>query len=111
MAGAVALENGLKYAFHRARPEPFFAMAPETYSFPSGHALFSTCFYGALAGLLAANVKGASLRAAIWVAAGMLVLAIGLSRVYLGVHYPTDVIGGYLVAISLVCFVRGLARE
>jgi membrane-associated phospholipid phosphatase len=45
MAGAVVIENGLKLLVHRARPEPFFGVvAPETYSFPSGHTLFSTCF-------------------------------------------------------------------
>ncbi len=98
MAGAVVLENGLKYALHRARPEPFFGTAPESYSFPSGHALFSACFYGALAWMFAARTRNVGARAAIWTASLVLIAAIGLSRVYLGVHYPTDVIGGYLVA-------------
>ena len=98
MAGAVVLENALKYAVHRTRPEPFFGTPPESYSFPSGHALFSACFYGALAWMLAARTRNAGACAAIWTAALALIAAIGLSRVYLGVHYPTDVIGGYLVA-------------
>jgi len=51
MAGAVVLDNALKYAFHRARPEPFFATTPESFSFPSGHALFSACFFVAMAAL------------------------------------------------------------
>jgi undecaprenyl-diphosphatase len=97
MAGAVVLENGLKYALHRARPEPFFGVAPETYSFPSGHALFSACFYGTLAWILAAGTQNRSARAAIWTVSLVLIAAIGLSRLYLGVHYPTDVIAGYLV--------------
>jgi undecaprenyl-diphosphatase len=97
MAGAVVLENGLKYALHRARPEPFFGMAPETYSFPSGHALFSACFYGTLAWIFA-GTRNRRARAAIWALSLMLIAAIGLSRLYLGVHYPTDVIAGYLVA-------------
>ena len=98
MAGAVVLENALKYALHRARPEPFFGTAPETYSFPSGHALFSACFYGALAWIFAARARHGEARAAIWTAALVLIAAIGLSRVYLGLHDPTDVIAGYLVA-------------
>jgi undecaprenyl-diphosphatase len=98
MAGAVVLENALKFAVHRARPEPFFGTAPETYSFPSGHALFSACFYGAIAWLLSAAFRNFGPRAAIWAISLALIAAIGLSRLYLGVHYPTDVIAGYLVA-------------
>jgi undecaprenyl-diphosphatase len=98
MAGAVVLENALKYALHRARPEPFFGTAPESYSFPSGHTLFSACFYGVLAWIFAARTQNVGARAATWTASLVLIAAIGLSRVYLGVHYPTDVIAGYLVA-------------
>jgi len=98
MAGAVVLENALKFAFQRARPEPFFGTAPETYSFPSGHALFSACFYGAFAWLLGAAFRNPGVRAAIWTISLALIAAIGLSRLYLGFHYPTDVIAGYLVA-------------
>jgi undecaprenyl-diphosphatase len=99
MAGAVVLDNLLKYAFHRVRPEPFFGISPETYSFPSGHVLFSACFYGMLGLVFAADVRSVLSRAAIWAAAALLVSAIGLSRIYLGVHYPTDVIAGLLVGL------------
>ena len=98
MAGALVLDLSLKYAFHRQRPEPFFVPLPHTYSFPSGHALFSVCFYGVLAGLLADRIKSLPVRISIWTVAVVLVVAIGLSRIYLGVHYPTDVLGGYLAA-------------
>jgi undecaprenyl-diphosphatase len=80
MAGAVVLDNVLKYAFHRLRPDPFFGIAPETYSFPSGHVLFSSCFYGMLACVFAANFRRAQSRAAAWTAAALLVGAIGFSR-------------------------------
>jgi undecaprenyl-diphosphatase len=90
MAGAELLEYILKIQFHRQRPEPFFGtLLPASYSFPSGHALLSFCCYGALAAFAGALAR---------VAAAALILGIGVSRVYLGVHYATDVIAGYLVA-------------
>ncbi len=55
--GALVLDLTLKYAFHRPRPTPFFVALPRTYSFPSGHALFSFCFYGdVIAGYLQATL-------------------------------------------------------
>ena len=93
--GSVVLDTSLKLLFHRARPEPFFGPVPQSYSFPSGHALSSFCFYGILAGLLDTRVRSLAVRISIWIAAALLVLAIGVSRIYLGVHYPTDVIAGY----------------
>jgi undecaprenyl-diphosphatase len=96
--GAVVLDVSLKLAFHRARPVPFFVDLPRTYSFPSGHALFSFCFYGVLAGVLAGRARLRWARILIWILAAVLVAAIGFSRVYLGVHYPSDVIAGYLAA-------------
>lgn len=98
MAGSLALDMTLKYAYHRTRPTAFFGVAPHSYSFPSGHALCSFCFYGVLAGLLSARTKSLAWRLVIWIAATVLVIAIGLSRIYLGVHYPSDVIAGYLAA-------------
>jgi len=98
MGGAVVLDNVLKYSFHRVRPEPFFGTAPESYSFPSGHMLFSCCFYGALVCILAASFRNGLSRAIVWATVVVLVTAIGLSRIYLGFHYPTDVIGGLLIA-------------
>jgi undecaprenyl-diphosphatase len=113
MAGAIVLENAMKYAIRRVRPEPFFGTEPDTYSFPSGHALLSSCFYWVLAELLAGRARSEPARAAIWCVAVLLVAAIGLSRIYLGVHYPTDVLGGYLTAafwLGIVKSIRGFRR-
>jgi undecaprenyl-diphosphatase len=98
MAGSLVLDLALKYAYHRTRPTAYFGMAPHSYSFPSGHAMCSFCFYGVLAGLLSARTKPLAWRVLIWFAAAVLVIAIGLSRIYLGVHYPSDVVAGYLAA-------------
>jgi membrane-associated phospholipid phosphatase len=98
MTGSLVLDLTLKYIYHRARPTAYFGMAPHSYSFPSGHALCSFCFYSVMAGLLSARIKSLAWRLLIWVAAVALVIAIGVSRIYLGVHYPSDVAAGYLAA-------------
>jgi undecaprenyl-diphosphatase len=100
--GSVILDVSLKLSFHRLRPTPFVGRVPMSYSFPSGHALSSFCFYGVLAGLVCARIRSPILRKLIWSTAALLVLAIGISRIYLGVHYPTDVVAGYVAAATWV---------
>jgi len=103
LAGAWLLDTGLKLFFARARPEPFYDYpAPSSYSFPSGHALFSVCFFGGLAVLLTHRLNGRIAQVTVWVVAVIVILLIGSSRVYLGVHYPTDVGGGYAVGLAWV---------
>src|ERR1051325_10713586 len=98
MAGGMLLQVALKFSFQRTRPEAFFGTLPHSYSFPSGHSLMSFCIYGVLAGLVTARIRSGAIRVVIWTAAAVLVAAIGLSRIYLGVHYPSDVVAGYLAA-------------
>jgi undecaprenyl-diphosphatase len=109
MMGAGILDASLKLAFHRARPDPFFTARPTTYSFPSGHALISLCFYGLLAGTLTHDMQSKWQRVLAWIAAVLLIALIGLSRVYLGVHWPSDVIAGYATALIWMGAVRVLA--
>jgi len=90
----------LKAGFHRPRPEPFFdTRLPASYSFPSGHAMLSFCLCLSAAVLFSANQKNRLLRAVIWIFWVGLSGAIGYSRIYLGVHYPSDVLAGYLAAL------------
>ena len=108
MLGALAWEIGLKLAFHRVRPEPFFGLvAPESYSYPSGHALFSTCFCGCCAWILTKRTIRRVNRVLVWVGAAVIVLLIGFSRIYLGVHFPSDVAAGFGVGFAWTAALAG----
>ncbi len=101
--GASLLLASLKIAFRRARPEPFFdTILPASYSFPSGHSLASFCFYGALAAIITVRIEKFRLKILVWLAATILILLIGISRIYLGVHYPSDVLAGFAVGLIWV---------
>jgi membrane-associated phospholipid phosphatase len=97
--GAQLLNDVLKDWFHRTRPAPVGLLIPaQAFSFPSGHAMVSAAFYFFLAYLGWRALSGW----ARWVWGGgllLLVLLIGLSRLYLGVHYLTDVVAGYLAGL------------
>lgn len=111
MLGAALLIWVLKLSFHRARPEPYFEiMPPKSYSFPSGHALGAFCFYGVLAALVADRVKSRQIRLIIWAAAILMIALIGVSRLYLGVHYPSDVLAGYAAGFVWVMTVASVDR-
>jgi undecaprenyl-diphosphatase len=106
MGGEIALDLALKPFYGRVRPEPFFGYAlPASYGFPSGHALGSLCFYGILASILAGHVSDMRAKLAIAISAFVVVFFIGLSRIYLGVHYPSDVVAGYSVGLFWIAVV------
>lgn len=105
--GGEALDQILKLLFHRPRPEAFFGLAePVTYSFPSGHAITSACFYGVLAAILSMRTRSVARKTALWIFAVFMAALIGLSRIYLGVHFPSDVAAGYAAAVIWVGAVR-----
>jgi undecaprenyl-diphosphatase len=111
MVGATILDQVLKLSFHRARPEPFFdIVSPGSFSFPSGHALASFCFYSTIAVLISRRTAYRSVRVVTWTLAVLLVLLIGLSRIYLGVHYATDVLAGYSAAFIWVMIIAAVDR-
>lgn len=94
--------EGLKYLFERSRPAGEALTVASGYSFPSGHAMISIAFYGFLAALLLKHGRG---RRQAWlgaIALYVLVLLIGLSRIYLNVHYLSDVVAGFLFGIIVL---------
>ena len=93
LGGAEILNLALKLSFHRARPEVGFVRL-DTYSFPSGHAMISTAAYGALAYLAWPQLRTHGRRALLVAATALVVALIGFSRLYLGVHYLSDVLAG-----------------
>ena len=111
MGSAAIVNNAIKLTFARARPGAFFGAVPDSYSFASGHALFSACFFSVVAGLIEAKLTSAWQRAFVWVFACSIIASIGLSRVYLGVHHLTDVIAGFALAALVVCLVRSVVAE
>lgn len=107
MVGAGLLNVTLKLAFKRPRPVPFFNLSvPESYSFPSGHALTGAVFFGALAAIVTTRVKSRRFQIVTWIVCTFMFVLIGFSRIYLGVHHTTDVIAGFAAALIWILVVR-----
>lgn len=84
----------------RPRPEEFRIINESGYSFPSGHSMISMAFYGYLIYLIYKYVKNKYLKWFLITILGILIVNIGISRIYLGVHYTSDVLAGFLISIS-----------
>jgi len=108
--GISALLNQiLKHIIQRPRPTEFRIIDERGYSFPSGHSMVSAAFYGFLIYLIYKNVKNKYLKCGLIAALSLLIVLIGTSRVYLGVHYTSDVLAGFLIAISyLIIFTTAI---
>ncbi|CRF45359.1 phosphatase PAP2 family protein [Helicobacter heilmannii] len=107
LVGEVALKS-LKHLVARPRPatngELYLAHG---FSFPSGHALAATLFYGSLAFLLCSSRASAGVKAGGFVLLFLWIFFMMYDRVYLGVHYPTDVLGGFCLGLGFVCCSMG----
>jgi undecaprenyl-diphosphatase len=116
VVGGVLLSNGLKYTFERPRPDFVpHAVRVFTSGFPSGHATLSAITYLTLGGLLASLHSSTRFKVYFLALAILLTVAVGISRLYLGVHYPTDVLAGWCIgaAWAALCWVvfRALQRR
>ena len=98
--GAGLLIQGVKLSFHRPRPHLFTPLLHETgFSFPSGHSLIAMVVYGLLGAFLMHLFTGKGPRRVVAALTVLLIFAIGVSRVYVGVHYPTDVLAGWTAGV------------
>lgn len=105
LALVIILNQVLKGIVQRARPDGFRLIAESGYSFPSGHSMVAMGFYGLLAWMCWRYYKDEpTMRWIYCTALGIVVVMIGVSRVYLGVHYASDVIAGFCVSMAWLVF-------
>lgn len=109
--GAIsAIDQLLKVLVRRPRPQGFRLVEAPGLSFPSGHSMAAMAFYGYGAWLVRCGACGLPFGAAIEVALAFVIFAVGVSRIYLGVHYASDVLGGFCLSFAwLVLFVHLVA--
>ena len=105
------LNQLLKRILQRPRPNEFRIIEETGYSFPSGHSMVSMAFYGYLIYLIYKYVKNKYIKWGLITILSILIVSIGISRIYLGVHYTSDVLGGFLIAVSyLIIYISGVNK-
>ncbi|MED3551318.1 phosphatase PAP2 family protein [Cytobacillus praedii] len=96
--GSAVLNQLLKYSFQRARPELHRLIEIDSYSFPSGHAMNAFTVYTIITFLLWRHIPSRAGRILLIIISALMIFTIGISRIYLGVHYPSDIIAGYFAS-------------
>ena len=105
------LNQLLKRILQRPRPTEYRIIEETGYSFPSGHSMISMAFYGYLIYLIYKYVKNKYIKWISIVLLSILICAVGISRIYLGVHYTSDVLGGFLISISyLIIYISAINK-
>ena len=105
------LNQLLKRILQRPRPTEFRIVEETGYSFPSGHSMVSMAFYGYLIYLIYRYIKNKYVKWILITILSILICLIGISRIYLGVHYTSDVLGGFLLSISyLVVYISSIKK-
>ena len=105
------LNHLLKRVLQRPRPTEYRIIEETGYSFPSGHSMVSMAFYGYLIYLIYKYVKNKYIKWSSIVLLSLLICSIGISRIFLGVHYTSDVLGGFFISISyLVIYVSAVNK-
>lgn len=111
LAIITVLNQLLKRIVQRPRPTEFRIVEESGYSFPSGHSMVSMAFYGYLIYLIYKHVKNKYLKWISIILLSILICFIGISRIYLGVHYTSDVLGGFFISISyLIIYISAVNK-
>jgi len=112
LVSSILLNQGLKHIFMRERPKELFLIEETGFSFPSGHSSIAIAFYGFLIYIVWKKFQNKKLKYIFITILSSLILLIGISRIYLGVHYFTDVIGGYFITLAhLILFITILEKK
>lgn len=101
----------IKLVFMRQRPTLTHLVSESSYSFPSGHSTGSMLLFGTVIFLLPLFIQKTSMRIAIQLLLGLLILSIGASRIYVGVHFPSDVVGGFCLGLSWLLLTYPIYEE
>ena len=110
VVGALVLNQVLKFIAQRPRPDGYRLAVESSYSFPSGHSMISMAFYGLLIWMIWKYERDDVMRHVWCCLFGLIIVMVGISRIYLGVHYASDVIAGFCVSlIWLVFFTKVIA--
>lgn len=97
------LNQGLKYIIQRPRPPIEERLISQGgYSYPSGHSMMAMCLYGVVIYLINTKLKNKKLKIILTIILSVIILLIGFSRIYVRVHYPSDVLGAYLLTILIL---------
>lgn len=105
------LNQILKRIVQRPRPTEYRLIEENGYSFPSGHSMVSTAFYGFFIYLIFKYVKNKYIKSILITVLSLLIILIGMSRIYLGVHYTSDVIAGFVISISYLVIFTSIVND
>ena len=111
VAIVTVLNQLIKRILQRPRPTEYRLIEETGYSFPSGHSMISMAFYGYLIYLIYKYVKNKYIKWISIILLSLLICLIGISRIYLGVHYTSDVLGGFLISISYLIIYISAANK
>ena len=101
----IGMNQLLKYIIRRPRPDHLRLIVEKGFSYPSGHSMISIGLYGFIIYIINKKIKDKYLKIPLIIIFSLLIIGIGLSRIYLGVHYPSDVLGGYILSFIIMILV------
>lgn len=111
LALSAIVNIGLKFLIQRPRPEGYRLIEQSGFSFPSGHSMSSMAFYGFIIYLIYKRVEDKKKRRILTILFSTLIILIGISRIYLGVHYASDVIAGFSVGLAYLILFCTFVKE